>query len=75
MKGRIAWPDVLIRVLAAALAALLGAVTEQQAPGSLTGLVPYLGAALAADPADRGPSELKWSPRLQIQSLDRTLSA
>lgn len=30
------WQDIAVRVLAAALAALLGALTERQAPGVLT---------------------------------------
>lgn len=49
------WQDVLIRVLVAALAALAGALTEQQHPGVLTGLVQPLGVVLGAplvEPSD-----------------------
>lgn len=59
------WRDALMRVVLAALAALLGALTEAHQPGSLTGLVQPLAAALGAEPeALPERSELRlFSPR------------
>ena len=64
MEIYVKWHDVLMRVALAALAALLGALTEQQAPGSLTGLVPQLVAPLLGAELPRERSELRlFNPR------------
>lgn len=47
------WQDVLMRVLVAALAALAGALTEQQHPGVLLAPVQAVGEALAPHLASR----------------------
>ena len=64
MEIFVKWHDVLMRVALAALAALLGALTEQQHPGSLTGLVPPLVAPLLGAELPHVQSELRlFSPR------------
>lgn len=62
------WPDVLLRVLVAALLALAGALTEAKHPGALSGLVRLPGEALGAELLPHVRSELRSSSRVQIPS-------
>lgn len=69
METFVKWRDVLLRAAVAALAALLGALTEQQHPGSLTGLVqPVVAPLLGAELPAHERSELRLFSRRNLRS-------